>query len=125
MWALGGRNLLHWDGASWSIKPLPRGYYSALSSTGPSDVWIAVPRPGPMIGKNSRGVSSLVAHYDGTHWTVMQTPNPGTRDNYLHGIVARSTTEVWAGGYSVDLGKHAAEATSLTMHWDGHHDARS
>lgn len=49
----------------------------------------------------------------------MHPPNPGTRDNYLKGIVARSPTDVWAGGYSVDLGRHAPEAQSLTMHWNG------
>jgi hypothetical protein len=118
-WALGSTGLLHWDGATWSMKPLPRGNYAALSASGPSDVWVAGTRPGPMIGKNSRGLSSVVAHYDGTDWTVMRTPNPGTRNNYLEGIVARSPTDVWAGGYFVDLGKHAPEARSLTMHWDG------
>jgi hypothetical protein len=118
-WALGGRNLLHWDGAAWSTKGLPRGSYSALSATGPTDVWIAGVQPGPMIGKNSRGWSSAVAHYDGGQWRIMRTPNPGTRDNYVEGIVARSPDDVWAGGYFVNLGKHVLEATSLTMHWDG------
>jgi hypothetical protein len=49
----------------------------------------------------------------------MQTPNPGTRDNYVDGIVALSSMDVWAAGYFVDLGRHTPEATSLTMHWDG------
>ena len=118
-WALGGEGLLHWDGATWSMKALPRGFYGSMSASGPNDVWIAGTRPGPMVGKNSRGLSSLVAHYDGTDWTVMHPPNPGTGDNYLNGIVARSATDVWAGGYSVDLGRRAPEAESLTMHWNG------
>jgi hypothetical protein len=118
-WALGGRNLLRWDRATWSSKPLPRGNYTALSATGPSDVWIAGVRPGLMIGKNTRGWSSAIAHYDGTQWIVMRTPNPGTRDNYVEGIVASSSTDVWAGGYFVNVGKHVPEANSFTMHWDG------
>jgi hypothetical protein len=120
VWALGNA-LLHWDGATWSTKALPRGHgvYSALSATGPADVWLAGVQPGPMIGKNSRGWSSAVAHYDCRHWTVMPTPNPGTRDNYLEGIVARGVDDVWAGGYFVNLGKRAREANSLTMHWNG------
>lgn len=119
VWALGGRGVLHWDGATWSTKALPRGSYTALSATAPTDVWIAGVQPGPMIGKNSRGWSSAVVHYDGARWMVMQTPNPGTRDNYLDGIVARSPDDVWAGGYFANVGKHMPEAISLTMHWDG------
>jgi hypothetical protein len=118
-WALGDKGLLHWDGASWSMVALPRGSYVSMSASGPNDVWVAGTRPGPMVGKNSRGLLSLAAHYDGAGWTVMHPPNPGTRDNYLNGIVARSPTDVWAGGYSVDLGKRAPEAESLTMHWNG------
>ena len=118
-WALGDKGLLHWDGASWSSVALPRGSYVSLSASGPNNVWVAGTRPGPMVGHNSRGLSSIVAHYDGTHWTVMHPPNPGTRDNYLEGIVAQSPTDVWAGGYSDDLGKRAPEAESLTMHWNG------
>jgi hypothetical protein len=86
---------------------------------GRTTVWIAGTRPGPMVGHNSRGLSSVLAHYHGTDWTVMHPPNPGTRDKYLEGIVAQSSIDVWAGGYSVDLGRHAPEAQSLTTHWNG------
>ncbi|MEX0984733.1 MAG: hypothetical protein WD096_06745 [Actinomycetota bacterium] len=50
---------------------------------------------------------------------MMQPPNPGTRDNYLTGIVALSSTDVWVGGYSVDLAQGSGEGSTLTMHWDG------
>lgn len=118
-WALGYAGLLHWNGTAWTIQALPRGNYVALSASGPNDIWVAGTRTGPFIGANSRGLSSIAAHFDGSHWTVMRPPNPGTRDNYLTGIVALSPTDVWAGGYLVDLGKSSAEALSLTMHWDG------
>ncbi len=118
-WALGYNGLLHWDGSSWTASDLPHGNYMSISASGPDDVWIAGVRVGPLIGKNTRGLSSAVAHFDGTTWATMKPPNPGTRDNYIEGIVAASPTDVWLGGYYTDVGKHQPEALSLTMHWNG------
>lgn len=96
-WALGSGGVLHWDGTSWRGVSLPRGRgasYSAISASGPNDVWLAGVRTGPLIGANTRGLSTAVAHFDGRRWTVMDPPNPGTRDHYLEGIVALSPDDV-------------------------------
>lgn len=120
-WALGEHDLIHWNGASWSAVALPRGHgaYSSVAATGPNDVWIGGVRPGPMITPHSRGWATGVAHYDGQHWTLTDTPSPGTRNNSVGGIVALSPTDVWAGGYFEDLGKGMPEGEALTMHWNG------
>jgi hypothetical protein len=121
-WALGARSLLRWDGTSWVEVLLPAGSgasFDSLSASGPENVWIAGTRPGPFIGNNTRGSSTVVAHYDGIGWTVMHPPNPGTSVNNLQGVIASSPTDVWAAGYSSDRGKSSAEATSLIEHWDG------
>jgi hypothetical protein len=121
-WALGDKALLHWDGATWSEVQLPvrkGAYFGSLSASGPDDVWIAGTRPGPFIGRHTRGLSTIVARFDGASWNVMHPLNPGSRDNYLEGLVALSPTDVWVAGYSGDRGRHAPEAISLTEHWDG------
>jgi hypothetical protein len=48
-------------------------------------------------------------------WVVSQTPNPGYYGNILHGISARTTTDVWA------VGVQATETSNdtLAMHWNG------
>jgi hypothetical protein len=121
-WALGDRTLLHWDGATWTsvdIPKVPGASLSTMATSGSGDIWIAGVRPGPFIGHNTRGLSTVVMHLDGRRWTLTPTPNPGSRDNYVEGIVAVAPDDVWAAGYSSDLGKGSPEAQSLTMHWDG------
>ena len=120
-WALGS-GLLHWDGTSWHEVRPPRGMgaeYDAISASGPNDVWLAGVRDGPLIGASTGGLSTVIAHFDGRRWTQMVPPNPGTRDNYLNGIVALAPDDVWAAGYSTDVGKSEPEDSTLTMHWDG------
>jgi hypothetical protein len=48
-------------------------------------------------------------------WTVVQTPNPGYYGNILHGLSARTPSDVWA------VGVKATETSNdtLAMHWDG------
>jgi hypothetical protein len=120
VWVLGQQALLHFDGVHWTILNIPRspgGGPTSMSSSGSDDVWLAGTRPGPMIGRNSRGLSSLVVHWDGSSWSQADTPNPGSRDNYLEGIVALSPDDVWAAGYLVD--RRGPDGQVLTMHWDG------
>jgi hypothetical protein len=119
IWALGDRALLHFNGVVWTTLEYPNGgrSVSSMSSTGPDDVWLAGEQPGPMIGRNSQGWSSLVMHWDGSSWSQADTPNPGSRDNYLQGIEALSPNDVWAAGYVDD--QHGPDGLVLTMHWDG------
>jgi hypothetical protein len=106
-WALGERSLLHWNGTAWQQMALParHAYFGSLSASGPDDVWIAGTHPGPFIGQNTRGLATIVARFDGRRWTVMDPPNPGSRDNYLNGIQALGPNDVWVAGYSSDVGK--------------------
>jgi hypothetical protein len=58
------------------------------------------------------GVVAGPASHD---WSVMQTPNPGYYGNILHGLSARTPSDVWA------VGVQATETSNdtLAMHWDG------
>jgi hypothetical protein len=121
VWASSSTSVIHWDGTTWDSTNLSKGNarsFSSISATGPNDVWVVGERPGFKVGPNTNGWSTLVMHYDGRTWSEEDTPDQGSRDNYLDGVEARSPTDVWAAGYSVDLG-HGPEGTPLALRWDG------
>jgi hypothetical protein len=91
-------------GPDWTTVPSPNpGAYSnslngvaAVSST---DVWAV----GYSYDYYGGGSDSLIEHWDGTAWTTVPSPNPGTALNYLNGVAAVSSNDVWAVGYYRDL----------------------
>jgi hypothetical protein len=102
----------HWDGTQWSLAstPIPSMWNSALyavAAISNNDVWVVgdyrVSQDGP--------ISTLAAHWDGSSWSIVPSPNPGADTNYLYGITALGTSDVWAAG--------SANGRTLTVHWDG------
>ena len=76
-------NIKSWDNMLTSV--------SAISS---NDVWTA----GYYL--TSAGMTrTLTEHWDGTAWTIVSSPNLGSGNNYLQGVVAFSANDVWAAGY--------------------------
>jgi hypothetical protein len=59
--------------------------------------------------------AGVVARPASRDWSVMQTPNPGYYGNIVHGLSARTPSDVWA------VGVQATETSNdtLAMHWDG------
>jgi hypothetical protein len=107
--------ILHWDGASWSIVPSPSPGTSghnelrAVSASSPNDVWAVgsfTDRGGP--------IQTLVLHWDGAGWSLIQSANvPGT-NNGLFGVVALAPNDVWAVGYTGSF-----VFSPLVQHWNG------
>jgi hypothetical protein len=62
---------------------------------------------------------TLVEHWQGSSWTQVASPSPGTRDNTLSGIAGSAPTDVWAVGYSRDLPYGNRARHSLILHYDG------
>jgi len=92
VWAVGARGLhtltLHWDGLGWSAvhSPTPGGIadLAGVVASGPGDVWAV----GGRVDPQANAVRTLVEHWDGTTWTVMESANKGPSDNHLWGISA-------------------------------------
>jgi hypothetical protein len=89
----------HWDGTQWSIIPTPlistpTAQLNSIAVINTSDIWAAgySDNPNCLCGK------TVVEHWTGSSWTRLTTPNPGVAD-YLTGIAAISSTDVWAVGY--------------------------
>ena len=112
--------VLHWDGTNWGVVSSPNIgtesnylylnilFGSAAVST--NDVWAV----GYYYDYTVSRPQTLILHWDGATWNVVPSPSPGAED-YLRGVVAVSTNDVWAVGfYSTGSGSQ-----TLTLHWDG------
>jgi hypothetical protein len=84
-----------------------------MSALGPNDVWA--------VGYwyNSSPAKTLIEHWDGTQWSVIDSPNPGLTRNELYGVFAIAPNDVWAVGHHfVVIGSDNVYQT-LVLHWDG------
>jgi photosystem II stability/assembly factor-like uncharacterized protein len=123
VWAVGGGQLggsktliEYWDGAHWSVvtSPNPGSNYDILdgvTAVSASDVWAVG------YDSNAGGVAqTLTEHWNGSRWSVVTSPNPGSVDNTLFGVAAISASSVWAVGITTSTSEQP-----LVEHWNGSH----
>src|SRR6266446_3960065 len=101
---------------TWSVMPSPSpgsngNYFYGVSAVSSTDVW-AVGGYGPAGG----GALTLIEHWNGSQWSVIPSPNPSPDINYLYGVSAVSSTDVWAVGYYTPPN---GGTYTLTEHWNG------
>jgi hypothetical protein len=59
----------------------------------------------------------FIAHWNGTEWRTVPSPNPGLADGTsLHGVSALSPTDAWAVGNDTPS---PGTAGAVILHWDG------
>ena len=107
---------LHWDGSRWSIVPNPnpgsRSFFiRGVSAVSTNDVW----NVGFTADKNGNNHKTLTEHWDGSQWSIIPSPNAGNQDNFLLGVEAISTSNVWAVG----LGISRSGGSTQILHWNG------
>src|SRR6266568_8195760 len=108
--------ILHWDGTAWSIVASPttgivEGNLLGVAAVATNDVW-AVGN-----ASNASGVSqTLIEHWNGKQWSIVASPSPSTQTNFLLGVTAVSTNDVWAVG---SFRNASGAFQTLTLHWDG------
>ncbi len=106
----------HWNGTQWSVVSSPnpsafRNVLNGVTAISTNDVWA--------VGEfnNARDIpQTLIEHWDGTQWSVVVSPNHGTHDNFLNGVTAVSTNDVWAVG---EFNNASGFFQTLTLHWNG------
>jgi hypothetical protein len=85
---------------------------NGVDAISPSDAWA--------VGHASSGSAfdqtTLILHWDGTSWSIIPSPNPGTWFNKLYGVSAHSANDIWAVGSLTNSGNYAQ---TLIQHWDG------
>ena len=120
VWAVGeaGKNpvAVHWDGHRWQRAQLPSikdGGLSDVTAVSATDVW-AVGNAGSLSGSRS-----LVMHFNGRRWRVVDMAGVGPRASGLSSIDAASARDVWAAGAKgLDAGASYGWS-DLVLHWDG------
>jgi hypothetical protein len=125
-WAVGsmqpsgsGRpQIARWDGTAWmsvtapDVPAMPSNFLDSVTCVSGSDCWA--------VGFNFYGnvARSQTMHWDGTSWTIHESPNTALdRNNYLSDITCLSTSDCWTVGSSTD--SIGTQDQSLAMHWDG------
>jgi hypothetical protein len=107
----------HWNGSNWTVIPSPDAtpggsLLQSVSGASSNDVWA--------VGENSTkaGQLTLIEHWNGARWAVVPSPTSIQTfpENVLHGVAARSASDVWAVGSYRTL---ASPGQTLIEHWDG------
>ncbi|MBC5800478.1 MAG: hypothetical protein GIW94_10985 [Candidatus Eremiobacteraeota bacterium] len=112
----------HWDGTRWSFVPVVNGSqflisdFRSVTAVSSNDVW-AVGSKTPFNANSPQ--LTLVEHWNGARWSVVSSPNMGPQGhtNWLFGVTALSSTDLWAVGYWIPAGTGGGR--SLFEHWNG------
>jgi hypothetical protein len=107
----------HWNGTAWTVTPSPNvkrdsNVLLGVAATSPTDVWAVGLHYQP-----AQTRQTLIEHWDGSRWTIVASPSPGTAFSILDAVTAVSVNDVWAVG-SVGYVDQTGVRT-LIEHWDG------
>ena len=99
----------------WNVVSSPNGPSSSglsgVTTVSATDVW-AVGGSGSQMSVGQ----TLIENWNGTSWSVVASPNPGSMYNHLNGVTAISATNIWAVGYFVNSN---SVTQTLIEHWNG------
>lgn len=91
---------------------------NAVTAISASDIWAV----GTFSTNGSVG-QTLVTHWNGTQWSVVPSPSPGSIQNVLLGVAAVSAKDLWTVGYFSNSagGPDSFFTGSRTLigHWNG------
>ena len=109
-----------WNGTTWSTVTSPNAtsYYNELrdvDATSPTSAW-AVGYANGASGVNGLPRNTLAMRWNGSTWSIVPTPQPGTNIRQLYGVKAFSTGEAWSVGWYYDTNFHGE---ALALHWNG------
>ena len=109
----------HWNGAHWQVVPSPNpgsqnNELFSVAAVSARDVWAVGFIDNAPSGDQTPVDQTLIEHWNGSHWSVVRSPNPGTSNNHLEGVAAVSSHDVWAVGTGV-----TAAGQTLVEHWNG------
>jgi alpha-tubulin suppressor-like RCC1 family protein len=111
----------HWNGTAWSHVAIPvattvgQAELNGVDDLSPTNAWAV----GDFEETGTTNELTLIEHWNGTAWTVVPSPNPGTGTgsaDVLTAIDGVGPNDLWAVGY-FDIG---GEFNALLFeHWNG------
>jgi hypothetical protein len=84
----------------------------AVTALSAADIWAV----GIFNRFTQSGYKTLAAHWNGTKWKLVSTPNSSQLNSVLAGVSAAGTSDVWAVGYESPA---SGPYSTLVEHWDG------
>jgi hypothetical protein len=107
-----------WDGTSWSIVSSPNtsateaNVVLGVTCASASECWAV----GYYYGLDDLISQTLIERWDGTSWTIVNSPNTNTQSNVLLGVTCGSASDCWAVG---DYAFTGSVLQTLIERWDG------
>ncbi len=95
------------------LNAVDANFYS-VTAIAANDVW-AVGYADPGVGP----IPSLIEHWDGTQWSIVNNPNPGTIDDRFFGVRGTASNDVWAVGSQSNNANPNNVSSTLIEHWNG------
>ena len=104
VWAVGdsgsGTLIEQWDGTSWTVvpSPSPAGTLAnplfGVAAVSATDIWA--------VGQSQNGTSgipsTLIEHWDGTSWSIVASPSPGSAATLSGAAADPASGQAWAVG---------------------------
>ncbi|MFL5589435.1 MAG: hypothetical protein ACJ8DI_17550 [Ktedonobacteraceae bacterium] len=107
----------HWNGTKWTVASNPNPSSSENGLTGvtaisATNVWAV----GQYMPNGSGNTEPLIEHWNGSIWTVVSSPSPGTGAATLLSVAASSANSIWAVG---SFTNSSGNTQTLIEYWDG------
>jgi hypothetical protein len=104
----------HWNGTKWSIVSSPAIGYSfiyGMTAIATNDVWAV----GSVYDSVHSAFQNESWHWDGSSWSIVGVPSLGFVNNFLFGVAATSSSDVWVvGAYN----KTSTVRGTVIGHWN-------
>ena len=116
----------HWNGTSWSVVKSPNmgsgdNDLYGLTAVSTNNVWAVGSRCLVSSCFSGGTEQTLTEHWNGSSWSVVSSPNIGTKSNFLAAVAAVSGSNIWAVGYSCTTNKcfNSGITSTLIEQWNG------
>jgi hypothetical protein len=117
---------LHWNGSTWSVVPMPlnpssniEAFYqlNAIQVNSPTDVWAVGSSDVTSVTTGLTTGSELIEHWNGTAWSIVASPSPGSGSGLYGVTTSNAANDVWAVGAYTPAG--TTQTQTLTLNWNG------